>query len=133
MEEKYDLHVRVNMSTGQLISSFYRLACCKTQAEFVEKAVNFYAGYIAGNSTAEYVTTAVSESVKKTIGSFEKHMAKMLFKYSVEQAMMMNILAAYHRVERPQLDILRGECVEEINRTRGQFSLKDAMEYQNNE
>lgn len=57
-------------------------------------------------------------------------MAKMMFKYSVEQAIMINIIAAYHKVEKYQIDRLRGQCVEEVKRTKGQFDFSDAMEWQ---
>lgn len=130
MEEKFDLHVVISDSTKQLLDSFYPLACCRTRGEFVDQAIRFYAGYIASGKTDDYVTVAISNSVERTISSFENRMAKLLFKFSVEQALMMNVVAAYHEVEQAKLDRIRGKCIEEVKRTRGRFNFNDAMSWQ---
>lgn len=113
-----------------LVTAYHQLDGCSTRSMFIERAIRFYAGYVASNKSTDYLATAVSDSVERTIGSFENRMAKMLFKYSVEQALMMNIIAAYHHVDKPQIDRLRGQCVEEVKRTRGKFDFDDAMKWQ---
>ena len=129
-EEKKMYSIWLTPETNDLVTSLYKIDNCSTKSIFVERAVRFYAGYVTANKSTDYLATAVNDSVKRTLGSFENRMAKMLFKYSVEQAMMMNVLASIHKVEQPQLDILRGQCIEEIKRTRGQFSFSDAMKVQ---
>lgn len=54
----------------------------------------------------------------------------MLFKLSVEIAMLQNLFAAFNDVDPESLERLRGECVEEVKRLNGSFSLKDAVEWQ---
>lgn len=130
MSKKYDLHVRIDESTQHLICALYRIAGCKSQGEYVEQAVRFYSGYIANSNSPEYVTSTVSDTVKRSISSFENRMAKLLFKYSVEQALMMNVVAAFHKVDQPKIDRMRGHCIEEVKRTRGRFDFDDAMKWQ---
>ena len=127
-KEKYSVYL--SDDTYELITSLYKLDACKTKSNFIERAVRFYAGYISSDKSVDYLSTAVSDSVERKLGSFENRMAKMLFKYSVEQAIMMNVIAAYHKVDKPQLDRLRGQCVEEIKRTKGRFDFNDAMDWQ---
>lgn len=116
--------------TYGLVNAFYRLDNCSTQSIFVERAIIFYSGYISSNKTEDYMATTINASVKNALSSFENRMAKLLFKFSVEQALMMNVVAAYHEVEQAKLDRIRGKCVEEVKRTRGRFDFNDAMSWQ---
>ena len=61
----------------------------------------------------------------------DNRVSRMLFKLAVEQAMMMNIMAANYDIEPGTLSRLRGSCVEEVKRLGGSFSMKDAVEWQN--
>ena len=54
----------------------------------------------------------------------------MLFKLAVEQAMMMNVLAANYDIAPETLARLRGSCVQEVKRLNGTFSLEDAVDWQ---
>lgn len=114
----------------KMVDNFYKYDNCSNRSIYIEKAIRFYTGYVASNKSKDYLSVAVSDSVERTIGNFENRMAKMLFKYSVELAIMMNVIAAYHQVDKPEIDKLRGQCVEEVKRTRGKFTFSDAMEWQ---
>lgn len=122
--------VYLEPETYEMVKAIYKLDGSSNKSVFIEKAIKFYLGYVCSNKTSEYLSTVVSDSVERKLGSFENRMAKMLFKYSVEQAIMMNVIAAYHKVDKPQLDRLRGQCVEEIKRTKGRFDFNDAMDWQ---
>ena len=54
----------------------------------------------------------------------------MLFKLTVELSMTMNIIAATHAISQSQLRELRATCVNEVKRTNGSYSLKDAVDLQ---
>ena len=56
---------------------------------------------------------------------------RMLFKVAVELAMVQNILASIQEIDPVSLERLRGECVKEVKRTNGGFSMEDAMQWQN--
>lgn len=116
--------------THELVMSLYKLDGCPNGSVFVERAIHYYSGYVTSNKTDNYLAPAVNESVRRAISSFENRMAKMMFKFSVEQALMMNVVAAYHEVEQAKLDRIRGKCVEEVKRTRGRFDFNDAMSWQ---
>ena len=60
----------------------------------------------------------------------DNRQSRMMFKMSVEMAMMMNLLAAFHDVDPDSLEKLRGECIKEVKRLNGSFSLKDAVDWQ---
>lgn len=54
----------------------------------------------------------------------------MLFKMSVSQTQMMNIIAATNDIDKMTLDKLYIECVNEVRRTNGNFVLEDAFKWQ---
>lgn len=56
--------------------------------------------------------------------------ASMLFKLSVEMAMLMNIVAATQEIDKLTLERLRGECVKEVKRLNGTFSMEDVVNWQ---
>ena len=55
---------------------------------------------------------------------------KLLFKLAVEMALMMNLIAYQFEIDDVSLSRLRGECVKEVKRLQGSFSMEDALEWQ---
>lgn len=45
-------------------------------------------------------------------------------------AMLLNVIAATHKIDRATLERLRIECVKEVKRTNGNFTLDDAVDWQ---
>ena len=69
--------------------------------------------------------------MKSIAAESENRQSRILFKLAVEMAMMMNLLAAFHDVDPDSLEKLRGECIKEVKRLNGSFSMKDAVDWQN--
>lgn len=53
-----------------------------------------------------------------------------MFKLAVEMAMMMNILASIQDIDSETLNRLRHECINEVKRLNGGFSMEDAVAWQ---
>ena len=65
-----------------------------------------------------------------TSGAFGKRMGHLLFKLSVDQNLMGNILAADIEIDPDQLRKARVRCVKEVKETNGEISFEDAVRYQ---
>ena len=63
----------------------------------------------------------------------ENHIARLLFKLAVELNMMMNVLASELDVSPDALEQLRGRCIQEVKKTGGSITFKDAVRYQRGE
>ena len=61
----------------------------------------------------------------------DNRMSRMLFKLTVELAMVMNLMAANYEIDPETLEQLRGSCVREVKRLGGSFSMEDAVDWQN--
>ena len=60
----------------------------------------------------------------------DNRQSRMLFKLAVELAMLQNVIAAAQEIDPQSLERLRGECVKEVKRLNGSFSLEDAVQWQ---
>ena len=112
------------------IKELYRGDDCSSKSEFIEKAVRFYIGYLTAEDKSNYLPNMFLSNMRAIAYESDNRVSRMLFKLAVEQAMMMNIMAANYDIEPGTLSRLRGSCVEEVKRLGGSFSMKDAVEWQ---
>ena len=103
---------------------------CQSQNEFIEKAIQFYAGYVSGQEAVDYMTPALVSAIRGTLQGSEDRIARLLFKLTVETSMMMNVLAFAADINTEQLDALRARCIKDVKKTNGTISFKDAVEFQ---
>lgn len=108
----------------------YRRDKCKSQSEFIERAIQYYTGYVNASDDTSYLPNAMLSNMRSIAAESDNRQSRMLFKLSVEIAMLQNLFAAFHDVDPESLERLRGECVQEVKRLNGSFSLKDAVEWQ---
>lgn len=117
----------------QKADMFYKFEGSNSRSEFIENAINFYAGYISSNCSLEYYPQIIVSSVKGSLDSLEDRMASLMFKNSVEMSMMMNIIAANFNIDDLTLTRLRGKCVKDVKKTHGKISFDEVLKYQRGE
>ena len=66
----------------------------RSNSEFIERAVLFYADYLNSSGGGEFLTAAGTDSVKEIVNQSEERIRKGMFKQDVELAMVEHILAA---------------------------------------
>ena len=128
--EKIKFALRISPETQQLVKEMCLRDNCRTQNEFIEKAIRFYAGYISGQEATAYLPPALASVLRGTVQDTENRICRLLFKLAVEQDMVMNVLAAGMELPNEQFHALRGQCVQDVKKTRGSISLDDAVRYQ---
>lgn len=116
-------------SMGQ-VEHWYRLIECRSKSEFIENAIKFYVGFLMADDGGTYLPNAFLSNMKSIVAESTNQLSKMLFKQSVELAMLMNIVAATQDIDRDTLSRLRGECVKEVKRLNGGLRFEDAVEWQ---
>lgn len=102
----------------------------KNHTEFVEKAVDFYIGYLGSQNATTYLSKILLEAIAGTLKENENRQSANLFRLSVEMSMMMNILAAGFEISDEDMRKLRGRCVQEVKRNKGRINMEDAVKYQ---
>lgn len=127
-KDKYMIYVKPE--TIEKADRLFKLDGAKSRSEFIENAINFYAGFVSANDCLDYYPAVIVSAVKGAVDSFENRNASLVFKLAVEQAMMMNIIAATYNVDEDTLYKLRAKCVSEVKRLNGRISFEDVVRYQ---
>ena len=129
-EVKRRFQLWVMPSTLELADQYYRSDNSASRSEFIEKAIQFYAGYVSSQQNQDYLARVIPATVKGIVDESSNRMGRLLFKMAVELAVIENILAAVCEVDRQELKRLRGQCVEEIKSTNGMISFEQALQWQ---
>lgn len=115
-------------STWDVIDAKLTEANCKTRSEFIERAVQFYAGYISGQEATAYLPAALVAALQGTVQNSEARTARLLFKLAVEVSMMAKVFAIGLQIDPKDLEQVREQCVQEVKKTNGSISFKEAVE-----
>lgn len=127
-KKKFPLWVRPE--TLEKVENLYREDNCRSRSEFIEKAIEFYYGYLTSEDKKSYLPTVVTSTLKSIVAESDNRQNRMLFKLAVEIAIMQNLIASSQEIDPLSLERLRGECVKEVKRLNGSFSFADALEWQ---
>lgn len=130
MADKNKFALWIYPETLERVEKLYREDGCKSRSEFIEKAINFYCGYLMAENYREYFPSVIVSTVKGSLDSFENRMASLMFQYAVELTMMMHVTAASFQVDEETLSRLRGKCVNDVKKLNGRINFDDAVKYQ---
>lgn len=130
MEQKVRFQMRISEKTDQAVKAAIPLANCRSQNEFVEKALLHYCAYLQSGDVANILSPMLVSAFRGTVQDSENRTARLLFKLAVEVDMMMHLFATAMEIDPELLEKLRALCVREIKKTNGSISLKDVVEYQ---
>lgn len=108
----------------------YECDNCISKSEFIEKAIQFYAGYLYSKQSQDYLPKIVTSTIKGITAENTNQICRILFKLAVELSITMNVVAATCNISREQLDQLRGMCVSQVKKTNGSYSFTDAYDLQ---
>ncbi len=128
--DKVRFTVRLGEKAYHRMKQMYKQDNCESMNEFIEKAVLFYMGYLSAEDNKSYLPNIVTSTLKGIVAESDNRQSRMFFKLAVEMAMMMNVIASGQNIDKLSLERLRGECVKEVKRTNGSFSLEDAVDWQ---
>ena len=112
------------------VETHYKQDNCKSQSEYIEKAVRFYSGYLDTKHAEEYLPRVLSDVLEGKLGAFGKRIGHLLFKQSVEQDIMANLFAYDTDVNLDTLQKLRVRCVRNVKETNGEIDFQDALRFQ---
>ena len=109
----------------------YREDGCRSITAFIEKAIDFYLGYLDANSAGAYLPKEIQSAIDGRLGIFEDRMAKLLYKLNVE--MDMGVTAAHDclQIDPDYLRKLRANSVRNVKATNGLLTFEQkARDYE---
>lgn len=108
--------------TKQKIENQYQSANCKSQSEYVENALRFYAGYLTANDATEYLAPVITQMMRGTLDGFSAHISRNLFRLAVEDAKTWNLIAGLFQVSPEKLQAIHNKAVGEVKRMNGRLT-----------
>ncbi len=102
----------------------------RSRSEFISDALEFYIAWLHAEETGKVLTPALESVISGRIGDTENRIARVLFKQSVELAMLMHVVAATHSIRPEDVESLRKMCVSEVSKINGKFHFDDAVKLQ---
>ena len=117
-------------STLELVKNNYRKDKCKSQSEFIDRAIRYYVGHVTADEDTSYLPNAFLSNMKSIVAESDNRQSRLLFKLAVEVAILQNLFAAFNDIDPLSLERLRGECVKEVKKTNGSFSFEDSLDWQ---
>lgn len=129
-ENKKKFALWVYPDTLEKVEEIYRSDDCESKSEFIEKAIQFYIGYLQSADKKGYLPSVVISTLKSIVAESDNRQNRMLFKLAVEIAIMQNLMASLNEIDPLSLERLRGECVQEVKRLSGGFTFEDALTWQ---
>ena len=125
--EKVKFALRIMPETLLLVRDMCPRDNCRSQSEFIEKAIRFYAGYVETGNSLDYLAPVLASALTGIVHDSEKRISRLQFKHSVELSMLMRIIADGLEINESRLPGLRAECVRDVRSTNGSLSLEDAV------
>ena len=127
---KKQLTVWVHPEIKEKVKEMYSQDDCRTQSEFVEKAIRFYVGYLTATDSTNYLPNIFLSNMRSIVRESDNRQNRMLFKLAVEIAMLQNLVANLHNFDPIAVERLRGDCVDEVKSINGTFKFEDAVDWQ---
>ena len=129
-EEKNRHTVWLTDEAWNQVKRHYQGDNCSTQNEYIEKAIWFYTGYLDAEQADSYLPRVLSEVLEGKLNALGSRIGKLLFKLSVDDAVMCNLVAAGMDVDLDTLKKMRVKCIKDVKKTNGQIDFEDALKFQ---
>ena len=124
MTEKERLQLRLQPETREKIERWQSAAGCRSMNEFVEKAVNFYADYLASDDSGVLLSPAIQSAIDGQLQEFKEQIKSLLFKQAVEMDMGISVLADCVNLDEAYLRRKRAESVANVKKLNGRIRLE---------
>ena len=127
MTEKERLQLRLQPETREKIERWQSAAGCRSMNEFVEKAVNFYADYLASDDSGVLLSPAIQSAIDGQLQEFKEQIKSLLFKQAVEMDMGISVLADCVNLDEAYLRKKRAESVASVKKFNGRLRLEQIV------
>ena len=105
----------------------YREEGCRSITAFIEKAIDFYLGYLDANSAGAFLPKEVSTAIAGRLGMFEDRIARLLYKLTVEIDMGMTAVIDCTDLDTDYLRKLRANSVRNVKATNGLLTFEQKV------
>ena len=128
-KEKTRFALWIDEETLKQVQEHYSSDGCRTQSEFIARAIRFYCGYLTAKKAGDYLPSTVASTLEGVLLMFGDRLGRLLFRLVVEVGMMGRIIASDTAMDNETIERLRAECVRDAKKSNGQISFRDALRF----
>ncbi len=110
----------------------YRENGCKSITAFIEKAIDFYLGYLDADKAGMFLPKETLAAIDGRLGMFEDRMSKLLYKLAVEMDMGMSAALDCIQMDDGYLRRLRSNSVRNVKSTNGLLTFEQKVREREN-
>lgn len=105
----------------------------RSRSEFICKAIEFYIAWLNKNLYGGFLSPELESVISAKVNDTENRLARVIFKQSVEIAMLIHVICAFNHVPDDRIDDLRKMCSDQVSKLGGRYRLEDIVRFQNGE
>ncbi len=133
MSNKTRVPIYLSVETEAEIRNLTDIGYAKSRNDFVNRAIEFYIGYLRNNKNIDFIAPILSSVMKSEMQSIEKNMAEIIFKLAVEVAKQNHLIATRMNLSEDVLNSLTDKCCRDVASNNGIITFESAYRYQNGE
>lgn len=115
------------------VNKFVDNGYAKSQNDFINKAIEFYIGYLRNEKNIDYIALILSSVMKSQMVDIERNLSEIIFKLAVEVAKQNHIAVSRGELDEDTLYRLNAMCCRDVASNNGRVQLENAYRYQYDE
>lgn len=127
-KRRFPLYMTAEQDTE--INEFVDNGYAKSQNDFINKAIEFYIGYLRNEKNTDYIAPILSSILKSQMTDIERNLSEIIFKLAVEVAKQNHLLSLGLRIGEEDLVDLNDRCCRDVASNNGIIQFEDAYRYQ---
>ena len=112
------------------VDRVYPLDHCKSRSEFVDRAIQFYCGYVESSIAEDYIADVFVQTLFPKLDNMKKDLIKSVYNMALQLSMLIHFEAASCDYSDEELKQLRNKCIVDIKRAQGVIDFEKAIHYQ---
>lgn len=101
--------------------------------DIIEKAVDFYFGYVTSQFSQDYLCSVFGSKMEGLVSNLATRISKVNFRTAVESDIQTRMLATVVQMNNNEYDRLRVKAIQDVKKTNGSINILDAVEESENE
>lgn len=109
--------------TSEKIDSTMKLANCSSRSEFLEKAIDFYTGYLHSDSDQEYLGATIKNLLESMVSVLRRNTSEAFLRSSASTMFLAALIAPLCNTEAEELNDMYAWAVRKVKETNGVIDL----------
>jgi hypothetical protein len=131
LEKRVKTGLALSPSVIELCDKNRSLAKAGSRNDFVEKAIEFYSGYLNADENPEFYEEMYSSRGEAAVKKIGDTLVRSQFRLAVEVAKLAHLIAATNDIPDSVLHSLAQKCIEECKGFSGVWNAEDIVRFQN--